>query len=67
MSLQLLWVWLRCKYYKDGDACQCALLWSDMQCVNRTYMNCNERTILMQFLLRYNYDDYPMARPNDLN
>ena len=29
-------------------------------------MNCNERTILMQFLLSYDDDDYTRDRPYDL-
>ena len=30
-------------------------------------MNCDEMTILMQFLLSYNDDDYTRARLYDLN
>ena len=37
------------------------------KCANLTYMNCNERIILMQFLLRYDDDDYIRYRPYELH
>ena len=40
---------------------------SDMKCVNLTYMNCNERIILIQLLLSYDDDDYTWSRTYDLN
>ena len=36
------------------------------RCANLICMNCNERTILMQFLLGYD-DDYIRDKPYDLN
>ena len=46
---------------------QFALSWSDMKYTNVTYMNCNERIKLMQFLVSYDDDDeYTRVRPYDL-
>ena len=36
------------------------------KCVNLTYMNCNERIILIKLLLSYDDDNYTSARPYDL-
>ena len=37
------------------------------KCANHNYMNCNERSILVQFLLGYDKDDYIRDRPYNLH
>ena len=52
-------VCLRCKCYKDGEWFSNVPYYEIIcKCANLTYMNCNERTILMKFLLSYDDDDY---------
>ena len=53
--IEISWLWivrccLRCKWYKDGDTLLiCLVMMLMCKCANLTYMNCNERTILMKF------------------
>ena len=59
---------LRCNCHKDGDNLpMCLIMMLPYKCVNLTFMNCNERTILMKFLLTYDYDNYAGNRPYDLH
>ena len=55
--------------YKDGDNLQmCLVMILICKCAYLTCMNCNERKILMQFLLSYDDDDeYTRVRPYDLS
>ena len=59
---------MRCKCYKDGESFTNAPYYDVIcECAKLTYMNCNERIILMKFLLTYDDDDeYKMVRHYDL-
>ena len=61
---------LRCKIYKDVELFR-NVSYHEVICKwsNLTYMNCNERIILMQFLLSYDDDDdvYTRVRPYELH
>ena len=60
--------WLICKRYKDGEGFTNVPYYEVIcKCANLTYMNCNERVILMQLLLSYDDDDYIRDRPYDLH
>ena len=53
--------------YSDGDNLpMCLIMISLCKCANVTCMNCNERKILMQFLLSYD-DDYIRHKPYDVH
>ena len=59
----------RCKCcYKDYDYLpMCLIMMWLCKWANSSYMNVNEMTILMQFLLTYDDDDYTRDRPYDLH
>ena len=58
---------LRCKCYKDGEWVANVPYYEVIRkCAKLTYMNCNERIMLMQILLSYDDDEYTRVRPYDL-
>ena len=64
MTCELLAMMYR---YKDSnDLPMCLIIMWLCKCDNLTCVNCNESTILMQFLLSYD-DEYIRIRPYDLN
>ena len=67
LEICLVSCWIKCKCCKDCDNLpMCLIIMCLCKCANLKSVNCNERTILIQFLLSCD-DDYIRGRPYYLN